>query len=73
MKLDQRGKKYFPDTETALLKFFQKPVSETREIIENICIDLDASGNVVNMTIEHAKETTALPEFSYQEMISDAA
>lgn len=58
--------KYFPDTDTALLEFSQNPVEETREINENIYIDLDKQGNLVGMTIEHAGLSANLSEVSYQ-------
>lgn len=60
--------KYFNDTDTALLEFTDNPVEETREISENIHIDLDANGNLVNMTIEHAKITAHLPDIVYQQI-----
>ncbi len=60
--------KYFPDTDTALIEFTDKEVFETKEISEDIYIDLDQDGNLVNMTIEHAKDKAGLREFSYQEM-----
>lgn len=47
--------KYFKDTDTALLEFSDNPVLETREITENVYIDVDAQGNLVSMTIEHAQ------------------
>ena len=59
--------KYFSDTDTALVEFNDKAIKETIEISENIYIDIDKNGNLVNMTIEHAKENAKLPEFSYQE------
>lgn len=59
--------KYFKDTDTALLEFSDREIAETRDINENICIDIDASGNLVNMTIEHAKNNTTLPEVIVQE------
>ncbi len=59
--------KYFSDTDTALIEFTGEEISETREISENIYIDLDGGGNLVAMTIEHAKANAALWEFSYQE------
>ena len=37
--------KYFPDTDTALMEFSEKEVSETKEINEDIYIDLDKVGN----------------------------
>ncbi|NHQ60769.1 DUF2283 domain-containing protein [Chlorobium sp. BLA1] len=60
--------KYFEDTDTALVELIDKPVFETREISENIFIDIDEKGNLISMTIEHAKENAGLWEFSYQEV-----
>lgn len=60
--------KYFPDTDTALVEFSENEVYETNEISENITIDLDKNGNLVSMTIEHAKANAGSWEFSYQEM-----
>ncbi len=62
--------KYFSDTDTAHLEFLDNDVYETREISENIYVDLDQNGNLVNMTIEHAKTNAGLREFSYHEMIA---
>lgn len=63
--------KYFPDTDTALLEFTANEVVETREISENIYVDLDSHGNLVSMTIEHARTNARLREFSYQEVGSE--
>ncbi len=60
--------KYFPDTDTALVEFSDGLISETREISENIYVDLDVNGNLVSMTIEHAQKTTRLPNLSYQQI-----
>ncbi len=60
--------KYFPDTDTALVEFTDYDAVETKEISENIYVDLDGSGNLVSMTIEHARTNAQLPEFSYQEV-----
>jgi uncharacterized protein YuzE len=65
--------KYFSETDTALIEFSDKQVQETKEINQNIYIDLDEQGNLVNMTIEHAKQNSMLPEFSYQEIINKSA
>ncbi|GKT10583.1 DUF2283 domain-containing protein [Desulforhabdus sp. TSK] len=62
--------KYFSDTDTALVEFAENPVAETREIGENIYVDLDRDGNLVSMTIEHARSNAQLQEFSYQEVLS---
>lgn len=52
--------KYFPDTDTALIEFTTHAVAETKEISENIYVDLDPHGNLVSMTIEHAKTAAAI-------------
>jgi uncharacterized protein YuzE len=58
--------KYFPDT--AHVEFTDNEAHETKEISENIYVDLDQKGNLVSMTIEHAKANAGIWEFSYQEM-----
>jgi uncharacterized protein YuzE len=60
--------RYFADTDTALIEFSGEPVIETREISENLYIDLDVKGNLVSMTIEHANERANLSEISYLQM-----
>ena len=62
--------KYFPDTDTALMEFsaLKLKVAETKEINENIYVDLDASGNLVAMTIEHARQQASLPSLSYEQI-----
>jgi uncharacterized protein YuzE len=65
--------KYFKDTDTALLEFSSQPVEETREISENVYVDLDKSGNLVSMTIEHAAKVAALPRINLEEYGAPAA
>ena len=60
--------RYFADTDTALIEFSNEPVVETREISENLYIDLDEKGNLVSMTIEHAKERANISEVSFLQM-----
>ena len=60
--------KYFSDTDTALVEFSDHKVNETREINQNIYIDLDRSGNLVAMTIEHARQQASLPFLSYEQI-----
>ena len=64
--------KYFSDTDTAHIEFNDEDVFETKEINENIYVDVDTKGNVVSMTIEHAKSNAELWEFSYQEIPRNA-
>jgi uncharacterized protein YuzE len=57
--------KYFEDTDTAQMEFSDHEVVETREINENLSIDLDAQGNVVNLTIEHASIQADMRELAF--------
>jgi uncharacterized protein YuzE len=65
--------KYFKDTDTALLEFSSRPIDETKEISENVYIDLDIEGNLVSMTIEHAARVAALPQLTFEEINAPAA
>ncbi len=65
--------RYFSDTDTALIEFSSKPVIETKEISENLYIDLDENGNLVSMTIEHAKDKAGISEISYLRMEKSTA
>ncbi|MDD5461414.1 MAG: DUF2283 domain-containing protein [Methylococcales bacterium] len=60
--------KYFEDTDTALLEFSDHPVFETKEINENIYLDLDEEGNLIGMTIEHALSQANISEVSFQQI-----
>lgn len=64
--------RYFSDTDTALVEFTDNEVVETKEIGENIYVDLDGQGNLVSMTIEHARSNARLQEFSYQEVANQS-
>ena len=58
--------KYFPDTDTLLVDFNDRKIAETRNLNEDILVELDENGHLVSMTIEHAKQQTNVSEFSYQ-------
>ena len=63
--------KYFPDTDTLLINFADKGVVETRDINENLLIELDKDGNLVSMTVEHAKRHMDVENFSYQKVANN--
>ena len=58
--------KYFEDTDTLYVELSDSEVAETRELNENVYIDLDAEGRVVSLTIEHAKAPSGKLDFSYE-------
>jgi uncharacterized protein YuzE len=59
---------YFEDTDTALIGFTNHEVAETREVSENVYLDLDAHGNLVSMTVEHAEEKANIQDFVFERL-----
>ncbi|HKK17888.1 MAG TPA: DUF2283 domain-containing protein [Opitutales bacterium] len=57
---------YFEDTDTALIEFTSHEVAETREVSENVYLDLDSEGNLVSMTVEHAGEKASIEDFAFE-------
>lgn len=55
---------YFEDTDTLYIEFREAPVTETKDLDENTLLDLDASGNVLAITIEHASQRADLSHLS---------
>ncbi len=60
--------RYFSDTDTVLMEFSDAEVVETREINENVYMEFDKDGNLVSMTIEHARKQANISELSYYQM-----
>lgn len=60
--------KYFTDTDTLYLVFSKKPIVETKDLDENVILDLDDSGKIVAITIEHAKENANIAQFSFEQV-----
>ena len=59
---------YFDDTDTLLVYFNDNEIVETKDLNENTLIELDQNGNIVSMTIEHAKEQTEVSSFSFNQV-----
>jgi len=57
--------KYFEDTDTALLELGGGTPAQTQELSEDIYLDLDESGHVVSITVEHASIRSDLSEVSF--------
>jgi uncharacterized protein YuzE len=60
--------KYFQDTDTLLINFNNNLISETKDINENMLVELDQNGNIVSMTLEHAKSNVNVNDLSYQQV-----
>jgi uncharacterized protein YuzE len=60
--------KYFADTDTLYIEFREAAILETKDLDENTIMDLDRDGNICAITIEHARERTQIPSFSYEQV-----
>ena len=59
---------YFADTDTALIEFSNAAVGETKEVSEDIYLDLDNKGNLVSLTVEQAREKANISEVSFRQI-----
>ncbi|MCB0072821.1 MAG: DUF2283 domain-containing protein [Caldilineaceae bacterium] len=62
--------RYFPETDTLYVELTDQLVVETREIAEDALVDLDAAGNLVALTVEHARERANMADFSFQQIMT---
>ena len=65
--------KYFNDTDTAIIEFGNGKPTETRELSENLYLDVDESGNPVSLTVEHARTNASMPNVSFQQFEAEAS
>jgi len=63
---------YFPDTDTLYVQLNDKDIADTQELNENTLLDLDVNGNLVAITLEHARETANIRDFSFQQAVLPA-
>ncbi len=59
---------YFADTDTVYVLLNDTPVFEARDLDENTLIDVDVDGNLVAITIEHARERADIANFVFQQV-----
>jgi uncharacterized protein YuzE len=59
---------YFADTDTLLVTFNERAVAETRDLDEATVLDLDAQGQVVALTLEHARDRVDVDSVTYQQL-----
>lgn len=60
--------RYFEDTDTLYIELRHGSVAETRDLDENTVVDVDAQGQMLAITIEHAQSRADLPAFSYEQV-----
>jgi uncharacterized protein YuzE len=63
--------RYFQDTDTLLINFSNRKIVESKDLNDNVLIELDEKGNVVSMTMEHAKNFTEVFDFSFQQIVTN--
>ena len=61
---------YFPDTDALLIDFADREIVETRDVNENILVEFDSEGELVSMTIEHAKNQMNVDSVSFKRVVS---
>jgi uncharacterized protein YuzE len=60
--------KYFQDTDTLYIEFRETGAAETRDLDEDTLLDFDKDGNICAITVEHAKNRTNIPHFSFEQI-----
>ena len=63
---------YFSDTDTLYIALTHRDVAETLDINENTLIDLDFDGNLVAITLEHARELVDIFDFSFKQVANSS-
>ncbi|MGH9450781.1 MAG: DUF2283 domain-containing protein [Terriglobia bacterium] len=63
---------YFEDSDTLHIVFRETEVDESKDLDENTLVEFDAGGNLVSMTVEHARERADIPNFSFQQILTSS-
>ena len=64
---------YFKDTDTLLVNFNGNGITDTKDLSENVLVEMDKNGNVVSMTIEHAQQQAEIANFSFNQVENTGA
>jgi uncharacterized protein YuzE len=64
--------KYFPDTDTLYVAFTDREIAETIDFNDDTLLDIDREGNVVALTLEHARNKVDLSDISFQQIAAVA-
>ncbi len=60
--------RYFEDTDTLYIELKAGRVADSRDLDENTLIDVDEHGQILAITIEHARDCADLAAFSYEQV-----
>lgn len=67
-KRKRRRIQYFEDTDTLYLVFKEATVDDSRDLDESTLIEFDSDGNLVSMTVEHARERADVANFRFSRL-----
>lgn len=57
---------YYADTDTLYIELRPEAAADTRDLDENTVVEYDGAGNLCAITVEHARERAALPQFTFE-------
>lgn len=60
--------KYFQDTDTMYIEFRAADIVESKDLDQDTVIDLDASGQICAITLEHASKRADIQAFSFEQV-----
>ena len=53
-----------------MIDFADREIVDTKDVNENILVELDSDGELVSMTVEHAKDQMDVDSVSFQRVVS---
>ena len=53
-----------------MIDFADREIVDTKDVNENILVELDSDGELVSMTVEHAKNQMDVDSVSFQRVVS---
>jgi uncharacterized protein YuzE len=62
--------RYFEGIDTLYIEFRVADIAETRDLDENTTPDLDGSGRLCAITVEHARDRAEIFNFSFEHVAS---
>lgn len=57
---------YFEDTDTLYIVFKDAEADDSRDLDENTLVEFDSHGNLISLTVEHARDRADILNFSFQ-------
>ncbi len=58
--------RYFAETDTLYIELRPGEITDTRDLDKNTIVEFDSDGNLCAITVEHARDRAALPQFTFE-------